>query len=130
MPGHGAISVSIMPNPIVASRVSGSTYDFPFEVVVRETGGRAVDITNVSAIVFGPANIQIASENYDAAKINSLGYATRVPANGELRYRFDPRRDVSDERLFGSVSADIRVEGRDESGTATSAATRVSVTRG
>ncbi|HSP33835.1 MAG TPA: hypothetical protein VLU46_05915 [Thermoanaerobaculia bacterium] len=130
MPGHGAISIAILPNPVVATRVSGTTYDFPFEVVVRETGGHAVDVTNVSATVFGPANIQIGSESYDAAKINSLGYATRVPPNGELHYRFNPRRDVSDDRLFGSVSADIRVDGHDESGTAASAATRVSVTRG
>ena len=32
-------------------------------------------------------------------------------------------------RLFGSVTADIRVDGHDETGTATSATTRVSVTR-
>jgi hypothetical protein len=130
VPGHGAISIDIVPNPVVATRVSGSTFDFPFEVVVHESAGHPVDVTRVSANVFGPANVQIASETYDAARINQLGYSTHVPAKGELRYRFDPRRTVTDERLFGSVSADIRVDAHDETGTATTATTRVSVTRG
>ncbi len=129
VPGHGAISISIVPNPVVATRLSGTTYDFPFEVVVHETGGQPVDITSVSADVFGPANLQLGTETYDAAKIRSLGYSTHVPANGELRYRFDPRRNVGDDRLFTDVSADIRVNGQDTTGAPTTATTRVSVTR-
>jgi len=97
---------------------------------VRETGGHPVDVTSVSANVFGPANIQVATETYDAAKISQLGYSTHVPANGTLRYKFNPRRDVTDDRLFSGVSADIRVDARDDTGTAASATTRVSVTRG
>ena len=128
--GHGAISISIAPNPIVATRVSGSTYDFPFEVVVRETGGRPVDIDKVSADVFALGGIHIGKESYDTAKISGMGYSTRVPANGELRYQFNPRRDVTDNHLFQGVSADVRVEGRDDAGTPTSAATKVTVTRG
>ncbi|HSP17346.1 MAG TPA: hypothetical protein VLV78_21560 [Thermoanaerobaculia bacterium] len=127
--GHGAISIEIVPNPVVATRVNGETYDFPFDVVVRETGGRPVDVTSVSATVFAFGGIQIATETYDAARINRMGYSTRVPANGQLRYRFDPRRDVTDSRLFQGVSADIRAEARDDTGTPTVATTRVSVTR-
>lgn len=130
VPGHGAISISISPNPIVATRVSGSTYDFPFEVVVRETGGHPVTITSISAEVYALGGIRIASESYDAAKIASLGYSTAIPANGELRYKFNPRRDVTDDRLFRGVSADIRVNATDDSGSATSATTTVTVTRG
>jgi hypothetical protein len=126
--GHGAISIEIVPNPVVATRVGGNTYDFPFEVVVRETGGRPVDVTSVSATLFALGGIEIASETYDAAKINQLGYSTHVPANGVLRYRFDQRRSVTDSRLFSGVSADIRAEGRDDTGTPATAATRVSVT--
>lgn len=128
-PGHGAISLQIVPNPIIATRVSGETYDFPFEVVIRETGGRPVDITRVSADVYALGGIRIADESYDAEKIRSLGYSTSIPANGEARYRFAPRRSVPDDRLFSSVSATLRVEARDDTGAATSAQTEVTVRR-
>jgi hypothetical protein len=128
--GHGAINVNIAPNPIVAVKVSGNSYDFPFEVVVRETGGHPVDITSVTARVYALGGIQIGSETYDAARIAQLGYSTHVPANGELRYRFNPRHSVADDRLFQGVSADIQVEGHDETGTPTTAGTKVTVTRG
>ena len=126
-PGHGAIAIEIVPNPIVAHKVSGNTYDFPFEVVIRETGGRAVEITRVSADVYALGGIPVADESYDGAKIRSLGYATSLAANGELRYRFAPRKSVPDDRLFSGVSAQLRVEARDDSGTPTNATTEVTV---
>lgn len=128
-PGHGAISIQIVPNPIVAQPVSGSTYDFPFEVLIRETGGRPVEITRVSADVFALGGIRVAEESYDADRIRSLGYSTSLPANGELRYRFAPRKSVPDERLFGGVEARLRVDARDDSGTPTTDATTVTVRR-
>src|SRR5712691_9466613 len=103
VPGHGAISIQIIPNPIVATRVSGNTYDFPFEVVVRETGGRAVSVDRVSANVYAVGGIRVGSESYSAADIRNLGYPTSLAANGEVRYRFVPRQSVADERLFGGV---------------------------
>ena len=130
VPGHGALTIAIVPNPVVASKVSGTTYDFPFEVVLRETGGHPVDVTNVTATVTALGGIQVAQESYDAGKIAALGYSTHVPANGEVHYRFNPRRDVTNDLLFQGVSADIRVDGRDDTGTPTTAGTRVSVTRG
>jgi hypothetical protein len=130
LPGHGAISLSIVPNPVVAQKVSGNTYDFPFDVVVRETGGHPVTINRVTADIYASVGgIKIGSESYDAAKIQSLGYATSVPANGELRYHFAPRKTVQDERLFGGVYGDVRADATDESGTATSATVRITVTR-
>ncbi|MEO8036809.1 MAG: hypothetical protein ABI837_20420, partial [Acidobacteriota bacterium] len=87
-PGHGAINIQIVPNPIVARHVSNDTYDFPFDVVVRETGGRPVSITRVSADVTALGGIPVANESYDAARINALGFPTNVAANGELRYHF------------------------------------------
>ncbi|HEX6178429.1 MAG TPA: hypothetical protein VF057_08710 [Thermoanaerobaculia bacterium] len=128
-PGQGAVALQIVPNPIIATQVSGTTYDFPFEVVIRETGGRPVEITRVSADVYALGGIRIANETYDAAKIQSLGYSTSIRANGEARYRFAPRRSVPDERLFGGVSAVLRVDARDDGGAATSATTEVTVTR-
>lgn len=129
VPGRGALDIQVVPNPIVATRVSGDVYEFPFEVVVRETGGQRVDVNRVSANVVALGALPIASETYDAAKIRSLGYPTTVPANGELRYRFTQRREVPDERLFGGVSADLRVDAVDANGNSVDASTKVTVTR-
>jgi len=129
VPGHGALAIQVDPNPIVARQVSGNTYDFPFEVIVRETGGHSINVTRVEANVVLNGGLSLARESWDAEKIRSMGYPTSLPANGELRYRFTPRKDVPDERLFGGVSAELKVSATDESGTATSASTVVTVTR-
>ena len=129
VPGRGAIEVQVNPNPIRATQVSGDMYEFPFEVVVRETGGRAVTVTSVTATVHGPGGFVVGRDEWDAGRIRALGYSTTVPANGQLRYRFAPRREVPDERLFGSVSAQLSVEGTDDAETPTTASTVVTVTR-
>jgi len=128
-PGHGAIAVQVAPNPIVAQPVTGSVYDFPFDVIVHEAGGHPVNITRVTADVTALGGIRVAEDSYDAAKINSLGYSTTLPPNGELKYHFSPRRSVADESLFGGVSAELTVEATDDTGTATSAKTTVTVRR-
>jgi hypothetical protein len=129
LPGHGAIALSIKPNPIVAQHVSGSTYEFPFEVSLRETGGHPVTIQRVSADVFGPGGIRVGNESYDAARIASLGFPTSVAGNGELRYRFAPRKSVPNEGLLSSVYAEVRVEATDEQGTPATATVNVTITR-
>jgi hypothetical protein len=129
LPGHGAISIAIQPNPIVAHRTSGNTYEFPFDVSVRETGGRAVTINNVSIDVYALGGVKLGSESYDAARIASLGYSTNIPGNGELRYHFAPQKEVTDERLFGGVYGEIRVAASDDTGTPATASTTVTVTR-
>ncbi|HEX7190979.1 MAG TPA: hypothetical protein VF381_05340 [Thermoanaerobaculia bacterium] len=129
LPGHGAITVQVVPNPIVAQPVSGSVYDFPFDVIVRDTGERPVNINRVTADVTAIGGIRVAQDSYDAAKINSLGFSTTLPANGELRYHFAPRRSVADEGLFSGVSAELTVDATDDTGTAASAKTTVTVRR-
>lgn len=129
MPGHGTISITISPNPIRAEKFSGDQYDFPFEVVLRETGGHPVTIHRVSADVKALGTISVANESYDQARIAALGYPTLIPPNGELRYRFNPRKSVPDDRLFGNVAADVTVDGVDDIGTPTQARTRVTVQR-
>lgn len=128
-PGHGAISIQIVPNPVVAQRVSGEIYSFPFDVVIRETGGHTVTINRVSADVNALGGIHVASESYDAARISQLGYSTSIAPNGELRYHFAPQKNVTDDRLFNNVSAQLRVDGVDDTGTPTAATTTVTVTR-
>ena len=129
MPGHGAISIAIQPNPIVAHKTGGNTYEFPFDVAVRETGGRAVTVNRVTVDVYAVGGVRVGSESYDAARIASLGYSTNVPGNGELRYHFAPRKEVTDDRLFGSVYGEVRVEAADDTGTPATASTTVTVTR-
>lgn len=129
IPGRGAIAIQVVPNPIVATQVSGDTYDFPFEVVVRETGGRPVNVQSVSINVTGPLGINLHNETWDAARIRSLGYDTALGRNSELRFRFTPRKEVPDDRLFSSVGAELRVEAVDDGGVSTSATTSVTVRR-
>jgi hypothetical protein len=129
VPGHGAISIQIIPNPIVAMRVSGNTYDFPFEIVVRETGGRTINVDRVSADVYAIGGVRVASESYNTADIQRLGYSTTIPANSTARYRFAPRKSVADERLFGSIYAELHVDATDDTGTPTRATITVTVTR-
>lgn len=124
-----SITVQVAPNPIVAQPVSGNVYDFPFDIIVRETSGHAVTIDRVTADVTAMGGIHVAQDSYDAAKINSLGFATTLAPNGERRYHFAPRRSVPDERLFSGVSAELTVDATDDTGTATSAKTTVTVRR-
>ena len=128
-PGHGAVSIQVVPNPIVATRVSGDTYDFPFDVVVRETGGRPITVTRVSATVFAPGGLNLGGESWDADRIRSLGYDTTINSHAEVRYHFAPRKSVPDERIFGSIAAELKVEAVDDTGQTTSATTRVTITR-
>jgi len=128
-PGHGAITIQIVPNPIVAKPISGTKYQFPFDVVLRETGGHPVTITRVRADVSALGGIHVASESYDATKIAGLGYSTKVPPNGELRYHFSPEENVPDERLFGGVVAELTADGVDDTGAATTARIAVTVTK-
>ncbi|HVE72684.1 MAG TPA: hypothetical protein VNI54_15070 [Thermoanaerobaculia bacterium] len=128
VPGHGALTVQILPNPVVARQVSPGEYELPFEVVVRETGGSRVEIDRVSATATLPGGLTVDLEEWDAARIRSLGYSTTIAPNGELRYRFAPRREVP-EAVFNGVTARLLVEGRDASGTPTTASTTVTVTR-
>jgi len=129
VPGRGAIAVEVVPNPIVALRASGKMFEFPFDVIVRETGGQAVTVTQVTATVFGPGGMNLGRESWDAARIRALGFRTDIPARGELRYHFTPRREVPDERFIESLSAELRVEASDDAGSPTSATTGVTMRR-
>jgi len=128
-PGRGEIKMTVTPNPVVATNVGGSTYSFPFEVVVKETGGHPVTIDNVTASVYAGGGIPVATESYNATKIQSLGFVTSIPAKGEIRYHFDPRKDIPDPSLLNSVYGDVRVEAIDDNGARASSTTRITVTK-
>lgn len=128
-PGQGSLSITINPNPIRAQKVSGDVYDFPFEIIVTERGGADVTIDRVSVEVTALGGLNVYSESYDRAGIERRGFSTRVPARGEVRYSFSPRNDVTDDRLFSAVEAELSVSGIDASGLRTTARTSVTVRR-
>jgi len=128
-PGQGSLSITVNPNPIRAQKVSGDVYDFPFEIVVTERGGTDVTIDGVSVDVNALGGLNVYSESYDRAEIERRGFSTRVPARGEVRYSFNPRKDVTDDRLFSAVEAELSVSGTDASGLRTTARTSVTVKR-
>lgn len=128
-PGQGSLTISVNPNPIRAQRVSGDVYNFPFEIIVGERGGAPVTIDRVSVEVTALGGLNVYSESYDRAEIERRGFSTRVPAGGEVRYAFNPRKDVTDDRLFSAVEAELSVSGTDTSGLRTTARTTVTVRR-
>jgi hypothetical protein len=123
--GHGTISIEVVPNPIVVKKVAGTTYDFPFEVVVKETGGRAVNITRVSITVFGPGGFVVGRDGWSADQLRTMGSSPNIAASSEVRYRFNQRREIPDERLLSGVTAELKVDAVDDAGTETSAKTSV-----
>jgi len=110
-PGRGAIKLTITPNPVVAMSVGGFTYEFPFDAVIKETGGHPVTIERVTANVFAAGGIPVATESFDAAKIQSLGFATTVPAKGEIHYHFAPREALARPRPRPSRSTSWEASG-------------------
>lgn len=127
--GHAIIALTITPNPVVAKNVGGNAYEFPFDVVVKETGGHPVTIDRVIANVYAGGGISVAMETYDREKIKTLGFATAIPARGEIQYHFNPRKDISDEGLLSSAYGDVRVEATDDNGTRASTKTTITVRR-
>lgn len=127
--GHGAMSISVEPNPILAKPVSGNTYDFPFTLVVKEVGGAAVTIQEVSVDVTALGGLRIYSQSYDAAEIARRGYPTSLGPGQELRYSLTPRKEVPDDRLFSAVTAELSAKGVDASGAPVTARTAVTVRR-
>lgn len=128
-PGRAALSIRVEPNPIVARQVRGETYEFPFTVSIRESNGVAVNIDRVSVNVRALGTITVYEEAYGATDIARLGYPTALAGGAELRYAFKPQKEVPDDRLFGGVTADLRVEGTDANGNRVTANTDVTVSR-
>lgn len=129
VPGRALLQIFVEPNPIVAQRIAGDTYEFPFEIGIAERGGVAVEIQRVGIDVIGLGAIRLYSQTFGREEIARRGFPTSVPANGEIRYRFNPRNEVPDEGLFGGVSAELFAEGIDANGTAVRATQRVTVRR-
>ena len=126
---RGALQILVEPNPVVARLVEGSTYEFPFTVAIRETGGSAVTIERVGIDVLSVGGLKVYSSELGPAEIERRGYRRALAANGEVRYSMRPRQQVPDERLFGSLWGELWAEGTDAGGRSISTRTRVTLSR-
>lgn len=129
-PGRGSLRVVVSPNPILAQKVAGTsrTYDFPFEVVLTETGGRTVTLTSLNVEVKA-LGIPVFTKTYDATYLRGRDYSPVIAASSTVRYSFNPREDAVDAVFSSSVEADIRAEGVDDRGNPVRQTTTVSVRR-
>lgn len=110
-PSRGSLRVEVVPNPILARALPAGVFEFPFEVVIRETAGVDVTVTEVAMDVVAFGALTVHSERYGPEEIRRRGFPTNVPAGSELRYRFQPRGKIEDSRLFGGVSAEVTIRG-------------------
>lgn len=124
---RGQLSFDIYPNPILARRVEGNIYEFPFDVSVREVGGVDVEIVGLQVDVFFLSGVRIFSQPYGPDELSRRQLPTKVLAGSNLQYSFSPRREIGSEILIRGISAEIIVEGIDAQGRATEARTRVTV---
>jgi hypothetical protein len=129
VPGQGALAVAVDPNPIIATRVSGDTYDFPFRVNISNPGTLAVNIERVTLDVVGPGGIGLHRETMDRTEIERRGYPTIVAAGQTLTYAFNPRQSVPTDAIFSSIAADISAVAVDTAGSRVTARMRVTVRR-
>lgn len=129
-PGRGSLRVDVVPNPITATKVAGTsdTYDIPFEVVIAEIGGESVTVRVIHADVkaFG---VRVFSKRYDESYLRGRGYSNVIAAGSTVRYRFDLRESIPDAAFGSNVEADIRVEGVDAKGNSVRQTTTVSLRR-
>jgi hypothetical protein len=126
---RGALQILVEPNPIVALPVDGSTYEFPFTVAIRETGGSAVTIDRVGIDVLSVGGLKVYSSELGPAEIERKGYRRALAANGEVRYSMRPRQQVPDARLFGSLWGELWAEATDAGGRRITTRTRVTLKR-
>lgn len=129
-PSPGRLSIHVTPNPIVATPLEGDQFQFDFELEIREEGGSDVSIDRVSAEVLAFGGLRIAGRKMNADEIERRGFATSVDAGKSIRYSFRQKHDVPDERLLGSVKAELLIEGTDALGNRTTARATVGVVRG
>lgn len=127
MEQQAAVTVSVNPNPIIATQMADGRWDFPFRVLITERNGVAVEIEQVRADVLAFGGMRVHQQTLTRAEIQKLGYPVTLQPNGTLELPFRPQRNVPDASLFNSVTANVTLEGRDTSGSRVHATTSVSV---
>ena len=126
VPARGQIELEIQPNPVLARRVEGETWTFPFEVVLREAGGVDIEIEEIRAAVT-IAGVAVFTQVVDPEEAERRGYDMTLEAGGVLHARFSPTRRVPDSRLLEMARAELTVVAIDRYGRRSQASRTVRV---
>ncbi len=125
-PAQGNLRIAVNPNPIVAYPEAGSVYRFPFTVTLTNIGGRAVNVQQVSVDVYA-GNFRVYSDRMEQTELAKRGVPVVIEAGRQVEYPLSPKETVPDASYFDRISANVQVEGVDESGSPAIASVRVTV---
>lgn len=123
----GQLVLEVDPNPIVATRVSENTWEFPFDIVMREAGGVDLHIESFTIDVYVLGAIHVFSAPYEGSMITQKGYPDRIEAGQFHRFPFRIRRDVPNDILFKGAYADVTAQTLDAMGNRNETKLRVGV---
>ncbi|HVR44021.1 MAG TPA: hypothetical protein VMS56_11335 [Thermoanaerobaculia bacterium] len=112
---RGRVALEIHPEPIVARRLGADDWQFPFEVVLRETGGVDVEIEAIRVEV-RVGGFPLTRQIFDSEEVRRRGYPTIIEGGGVLQLAFAPVRRVADLRLLAFARAEITIEAVDRYG--------------
>lgn len=126
-PVQGRLEADILPNPVVAVSAGDRSWRFPFEVVLRESGGVDIEIEAIRIRV-SVAGVPLTSQLWDAQEIRRRGYRTSVPAGGLLQYAFAPVRTISNPLLIEAARGEVEIEIVDLRGNRSSTIVPITVT--
>jgi hypothetical protein len=129
-PREGALQILVDPNPIVAIPAGGTTFEFPFTIALRETGGATVTVERVGIDVLSVGGLKVYSTQLGPEDIERRGYRRVLAPHGEVRYSMRPRQQVPDESLFRTLTGELWAEAVDEGGRRITTRTRVTLRKG
>lgn len=123
----GRLVLEVDPNPIVATRISDKTWEFPFDIVMREAGGVDLQIESFTIDVYVLGAIHVFSAPYEGSMITQKGYPDRIEAGQFHRFQFRIRRAVPNDILFKGAYADVTAQTLDAMGNRAETKLRVGV---
>jgi len=115
-PLAGRLLLEISPNPIIAEHVEGRTYDFPFDIIMRETGGVDVTIDDFTVDITLLGVVTLFSQKFPATEISRRGYPVEIGSGKFLRFSFRKRKEVPNDLVFRSAIARVTAHTTDTNG--------------
>ncbi len=126
MPVQGQLELEIHPNPVVAKPAGPRTWAFPFEVLLRESGGVDIEIEAIHVSVT-MGGVPVMRQVWDPEEVRRRGYPTTIPAGGVLHVAFAPRRELANPAILELARAAIAVDVVDRHGRRSTAVHEVTV---
>lgn len=114
-PGHGAVAVAVLPNPIALHPLGGELYNVVFDVQVTETAGYAVEVQQlVLHVQFAGANAY--TLRYGVLDLQARGSTTSIPPRGQVSFHFDAKTKIPSKFALSALSGDLSVVASDAAG--------------